>query len=1061
VGQTIEFNFYGVMPPNSNLTGSLANIVIQGARVAWFGVWGGVYNGTLLHLIDVDGQLYGAATYDAQRRLTQFYDKLGAVTNYAYSYGKTIKHIDLPAVTINNVPGVQPRIQFRESYSDLLRASSAGQGYDLAHRIPADSVDTRAAITDPRGYATYLTTNRFGLATKVEAPLIPAAIAEYDTLTGQLTRSKSPTGHVVRLTWNGNKLVTQNDSTLGKVDSLWYASQYSLPAAIKSTDGEQWFWYDSLKTGWPLKKSAPTGQGPFTLYYPDSFGRDSVIEDPATPTHRTSYGYASSGLRNRMSVTAPNQQTSAVGRNVWGIVQSGSAPNGASWTSALDVLNRPGWVAGQYGDTTAYQYDGMDRITVVRDAKGQVDSLKRASLGWVYEHVHSAGGADVAAYDSAGNVVYTRSRAGREVRYYYDALGRLSKRIGLATQGEDSLWYDPNGKWVATRAKVAGTLRSADTLETNEQSRKVTAYTTRPNSGSWRVESAFSASDPGRSSVILYKRVNGGDSTAMYTYYQYWDAQKRLTGMMSTSDTTNFFYSGESLIDSVSLRPGLTEKYSYTSSHELATRGYTGASWVDAPLSRWYRTDSLARIAERGDATSQFQTFGYDSLGRLRSWAKKTQNAGVTCVNTGGYGYTCSGTPPTVNQLVSPAYDKVGNPADAATVVTAGNRLTSFNGVTMTYDPDGYMISRVTSTTTDSLTWDEFGRLTSVKRVGQPQPTKFAYDGFGRRIRKTSPSSGNREYLWDGDQIIAEIDVNGSSNPIAKTYTYYPGVDQPRTVTTGGQAYFFSTESDGTVNALIRKSDRTVVAQYKYTPWGELEVDSTNVASDLRWKGLLYDRETELYYMRARYYDPKSRRFISEDPIGLEGGINVYAFAGGDAVNGSDPSGLSEDCDMQWIKAASIGYGELTAELAGYWVRTCIEKSEHTYTNHVNTDHAGDARWHGSGGGTSWTTQPSLMTREEVREWGLGFTGVAGGPRAAARLTTSQAADLAVWLGYAKRVKDAPFFSKGQAVFTDGMNFITQDIDMHAGIQATWKVFDRYGSRIGTYTYDLLTRLGK
>jgi hypothetical protein len=49
----------------------------------------------------------------------------------------------------------------------------------------------------------------------------------------------------------------------------------------------------------------------------------------------------------------------------------------------------------------------------------------------------------------------------------------------------------------------------------------------------------------------------------------------------------------------------------------------------------------------------------------------------------------------------------------------------------------------------------------------------------------------------------------------------------------------------------------------------------------------------------------------------------------------------------------------------------------------------------------------------------------------------------------------------GQAVFTNGKNFITQDITMHLGKDATWKVFDRAGNRLGTFTYDLLTRLGK
>ena len=114
-------------------------------------------------------------------------------------------------------------------------------------------------------------------------------------------------------------------------------------------------------------------------------------------------------------------------------------------------------------------------------------------------------------------------------------------------------------------------------------------------------------------------------------------------------------------------------------------------------------------------------------------------------------------------------------------------------------------------------------------------------------------------------------------------------------MSTPSQTYYASIEpATGDVNGLIKGSNDSLVARYAYTPWGEIEVEQQLVSgvNSLRWKGLVYDAETGLYYMRARYYDPTVRRFISEDPIGLESGINVYAFVGGDPVNRSDPSGL-------------------------------------------------------------------------------------------------------------------------------------------------------------------------
>ena len=81
--------------------------------------------------------------------------------------------------------------------------------------------------------------------------------------------------------------------------------------------------------------------------------------------------------------------------------------------------------------------------------------------------------------------------------------------------------------------------------------------------------------------------------------------------------------------------------------------------------------------------------------------------------------------------------------------------------------------------------------------------------------------------------------------------------------------------------------------------WGRLTTapavtDTTTMR--LRWKGMLYEADsTQLYYVRNRWYDPVTRRFLSEDPIGLDGGINPYVFGENDPISMSDPLGLDSD----------------------------------------------------------------------------------------------------------------------------------------------------------------------
>ncbi|HEV2147520.1 MAG TPA: RHS repeat-associated core domain-containing protein [Longimicrobiaceae bacterium] len=143
-------------------------------------------------------------------------------------------------------------------------------------------------------------------------------------------------------------------------------------------------------------------------------------------------------------------------------------------------------------------------------------------------------------------------------------------------------------------------------------------------------------------------------------------------------------------------------------------------------------------------------------------------------------------------------------------------------------------------------------------------------------------------YVYDGQQAVLELDGAGA---VRAWYAFYPGVNRPYLMERGGERYYYLTEVPGHVAGLI-DSTGALVNQYRYSPFGEAEVVREQVQNPLRFTAREYDAETGLYYYRARYYDPALARFISEDPIGLEGGINPYAYAGNDPVNFTDPFGL-------------------------------------------------------------------------------------------------------------------------------------------------------------------------
>jgi RHS repeat-associated protein len=199
------------------------------------------------------------------------------------------------------------------------------------------------------------------------------------------------------------------------------------------------------------------------------------------------------------------------------------------------------------------------------------------------------------------------------------------------------------------------------------------------------------------------------------------------------------------------------------------------------------------------------------------------------------------------------------------------------------------------------LYWNSIGQLDSVKTNGAL--VSFGYDGAGRRVRKTVGSAAYK-YIYDGDQILT-IDSSGTR---LRTYSYYPGVDQPHSVITsaGYRFYYLSEVGAGSVRGII-DTVGGIKNRYQYAPFGASEVTSEQVVNPFRYTGREYDPETQLYYYRARYYDPSLARFISEDPTGLSSDINQYRYAAGDPINANDPSGTMNHSDLYDIMGSRGG----------------------------------------------------------------------------------------------------------------------------------------------------------
>jgi RHS repeat-associated protein len=172
----------------------------------------------------------------------------------------------------------------------------------------------------------------------------------------------------------------------------------------------------------------------------------------------------------------------------------------------------------------------------------------------------------------------------------------------------------------------------------------------------------------------------------------------------------------------------------------------------------------------------------------------------------------------------------------------------------------------------------------------------YRYDSLGRRIGKTAEIDGQTEhkhFLWQGLRMLREETPWQSS-----LYVYEPGSYAPlaRVDQQEGEKqtklYYFHTDQIGTPLEMT-DVDGSIVWQATYKAWGEIEALAVNeVEQNLRFQGQYFDDETGLHYNTFRYYDPQVGRFITQDPIGLSGGIHFYQYVL-NPIAYIDPLGLS------------------------------------------------------------------------------------------------------------------------------------------------------------------------
>ena len=202
------------------------------------------------------------------------------------------------------------------------------------------------------------------------------------------------------------------------------------------------------------------------------------------------------------------------------------------------------------------------------------------------------------------------------------------------------------------------------------------------------------------------------------------------------------------------------------------------------------------------------------------------------------------------------------------------------------------------------LTWNGQYQLVSVSTNGTFAES-YSYDALGRRVTTRNAEGTERHVYDDNWQVVADLDASGN---VIRSYVWGEGIDKLLAVRIGSRTYTALTDVQGTVWGYADEGGN-VVARWMYDAWGNvLSEEIAEGAAELRavryrFQGRERSATTGLTNFRMRWYDAITGRWLSKDPIGLSGGLNLYAFCGGDPVYATDPFG-----------EAHIGYRPLDAD---------------------------------------------------------------------------------------------------------------------------------------------------
>jgi RHS repeat-associated protein len=822
-----------------------------------------VFNGQLISMEDAAHQPTGYAYTGGY--LTKVTDALGKETTFTYDNNGNRKS---QTVKRTNAQGQLETITTSFEYDKLNRLTKTTFADGSFTKVEYNSIGQQAATIDQLNHRTEFTYDDMGRLTKTTYADTTFEETTYDAEGRRLT-SKDRAGHLT--TYDYDELGRLTKTTF--IDGTFTQTSYDAMGRVETTtdagNNITHYFYDDA--GRRTKITNALTQD--TLFTYDANGNQRTMKDALN--HITTYDYDADN--RRIKTTYHDSSFDSVVYDEMGRTKSKTDQANKTTQFRYDQLGRLVKVIDALNQETTYGYNEIGQQISQTDANPHTTRFEYDQLGRRVKRTLPLGQFETYSYDNGGNLQSKTDFNGKTTTYAYDSMGRLLSKTPDAAFGQPAVTftYNINGQR-ETMTDVSGTT--------------VYAYDNRNRLSS--KQSPFGTLTYTYNSAGSLQTTRSSNANGVSVDYTY-DALNRLATVKDNNLTslnggvTNYTYDDVGNLQSYQYPNGVTTSYAYNSLNRLTTM--TVGTQASSLASYSYTLGASGNRTAVTELSGRTVTYTYDDLYRLTSESIANDLHGVN--GNVAYGYDAVG-----NRL-NRTSNVNGVPAQASTY-DANDRLTSDN-----YDNNGNTIAA----NGNSYGYDFENHLTSLNNVS----VTYAYDGDGNRVAKTI-AGVTTNYLVDTNnatgyaQTVEEL----QGELVTKQLSYGLSLINQRII--GGGVSFYGLDGNSNVRLLTNTTGQ-VTDTYDYDAFGNLINQTGNTPNDYLYTGERRDADSGFYYMRARYLNPSSGRFLTMDAFegaGLDpSSLHKYLYVQNNPIDLRDPSGrlpLIGDPIAGW-QAALIG----------------------------------------------------------------------------------------------------------------------------------------------------------